>query len=78
MTDVLDGLEASTLADLVRLDVLANFDDDSGPFVTCAFGSEFRHLWKAPVVEHEVDITEAEAGSIELDQDIFGAWQSNV
>ena len=37
-----------------------------------AFYAQLGHLWEGPVIEHEVDIAKAQAGSVELDQDIVG------
>jgi hypothetical protein len=67
---VLNGLETRTLADLVCLDVLTHLDTHTCSFVPGALGSQLGHLGESPVVEHKVDIAEAEAGGIELDEDI--------
>lgn len=64
MADVEDRFDARTLSDLVALDSVTNFDNDTSTFVAGALYSETRHLGHAPVVEHEMDIAEAEARGV--------------
>lgn len=72
MAHILDWLEPSTLTDLVSLDIFPDLDDDSSSFVAGTLDSQLGHLREGPIVEHEVDVAKAEAGGIELDQDIVG------
>lgn len=73
MADVEDGFDACTLSDFVALDPVTHFDNDTSTFVAGTLDSQIRHLGHAPVVEHEMDIAEAEAGGVQFDQDIFGS-----
>lgn len=73
MTHILDRFEPSPLTDLELLHLLSHFYNDPCTFVTGATGTEMAHLGLVPVIEHEVDVGEAEAGSIELDKDVVRA-----
>lgn len=73
MADILKWLVSRSLADLKVLDLLTNLDNNAGTFVAGAFCAQLGHLGQGPVVHHEMDIRHAEAGGIELDEDIFRA-----
>ena len=73
MADILDGFEACSLADCKSLDVLSDSDDHSCTLVSCALDSHIGHLGQVPVIEHVVNVAEADSGGIELDEDIARA-----
>lgn len=73
MTCIENWLDARTLANLVALDFFSHLDDDAGTFVTSTLDSQVRHLGHTPVVKHEMDVAEAEAGRVQFDQHIFGS-----
>ena len=73
MADVLNGLEACTLAHFVTRNSFANLDNNTSSLMACTFCPQFGHFRKGPVVKHEMDIAEAETGRIEFDQHIVGA-----
>lgn len=73
MANIKNRFDARTLSDLVTLDSFANLDNDTCTFVTGTLDSQVGHLGHAPIVEHEMDIAQAEASGVELDQNIFGA-----
>lgn len=75
MADILNGFEACALANLECLDRFSDLDNDTGAFMTCTFGAHFGHLGYIPVVQHEVDVAQADAGSIELDQHILRTFR---
>ena len=56
----------SSLSDLQRLDLLANFDDNTSSLMSWALSAKLRHGRDVPVVQHVVDIRHAQAGRIEL------------
>ena len=63
-------LKAGSHSRLQCLDLISDLNDDTSTFVPCAFRTERRHLRKRPIVQHEVNIAMADAGRIELDQNI--------
>ena len=72
VANILNWLISCSLTDLVVLDLVTNLDDHASTLVACTFGAEFGHLWEVPIVQHEMDVGEAEAGGIELDEDLVG------
>jgi hypothetical protein len=38
--------------------------------VASTLGTQIGHLWHRPIVQHEVDVTVADSGCIQSDQDI--------
>ena len=73
MANILNWLKSRSLSNLENLDPVPNLDDDTCSFVASTFSAQVGHLREGPVVHHEVDVRHAEAGGIELDEDIFGA-----
>ena len=73
MADVEDGFHACPLPNFEILDLVADFDDDTGTLVAGAFRTQCGHLGHGPVVEHVVDIGEAESGAVELYEDFVWA-----
>lgn len=74
VADILNWLETRTLANFVGLDSVANLDNHTCSFVARTLGSQVGHLGEVPIVQHEVDIAEAEARRVEFDQDIVGSY----
>ncbi len=72
MAHVLNRLVPRALPNLERCDSFSHLDNDTRAFVSRAFGPHLRHLGKGPVVQHEMDIAETEAGGVEFDQHIVG------
>lgn len=64
MTNVKDGLHSSPIAKFPIRDVGAEFHDDACAFVAWGPHAEMRHGGRAEVVEHEVDVAEADAGCV--------------
>lgn len=91
---VLDGLVASSLTRLKLCDLVAHLDDNAGTLasiravacvilflsylVTSTLCTELGHLGQLPVVHHEVDIGEAQAGGVQLDEDLIRLCGTNV
>jgi hypothetical protein len=67
-------LETGPHTRLQCLDLVSNLDNDASALVSCALCSQSRHLWQGPIVQHEVDIAMANAGRVQLDQDISWSW----
>ena len=76
VADILNWLKSRSLSNLENLDPVPDLDDDTCSFVASTFSAQVGHLREGPVVHHEVDVGHAEAGGIELDEDIFRAWIS--
>jgi hypothetical protein len=73
MANIHNRFEARALPYLEALDPLANLHNHTGALVTRALGAEDGHLRHGPVVHHEVDVAQAEAGGVELDEHLVGA-----
>lgn len=50
VADIPKRLDAATVADGPALDIGADFDNDSGTFMTGTFGAECAHWWHSPVI----------------------------
>ena len=77
MACIENWLDAGPLTNLVALDFFSDLDNDTSTFVTSALDSQLRHLGHSPVVQHEMDVTQAEAGRVQSDQHILGACWSD-
>ncbi len=77
-TSVCNGLEACPHANLEVLDQVADFDDDACTFMSGTRCTVLGHGTKTPVVHHEVQITVADTGSVDLDEDILGSCQESI
>jgi len=75
MTDIPGRFKTSTLANLVVLDPFANLDNNTSTLMARAFDPVLRHLVIPPIIHHIVDITEAEAGGIQFDEDIIRTFK---
>jgi hypothetical protein len=73
MADINNWFEASSLSNSQVLHPLANLHNHTCTFMAGALSSKFGHLWDCPVIKHEMNVTHAETGCIELDQHIFRA-----
>ncbi len=76
MADILNGFKPSPLSDFQVLDLVADLDDDACALVAGTFGAEVGHRGHGPVVEHVVDVTETEAGRVQFDEDVLGAYNT--
>lgn len=72
---VVGGLDAGAVADFPVCDVGADGDDDAGALVAGGAHAEGGHRGDREVVEHVVDVAVADAGSVQLDEDVVGAWR---
>ena len=71
-TSVCNRLEACSHAHLKILDQVAHFDDDTCTFMSSTLRAVLGHGAKTPVIHHEVQITVADTGGVDLDEDILG------
>lgn len=77
MADIKNRLQARTLAHLVAFDSFADLHNHACALVASTLDPHFGHLWHGPVVEHKMDVTEAESSGIKFNQDIFGAYATD-
>lgn len=70
MANIVNWLDASTIANLPALDIFANLYYYSSSLMTSTLDSELRHRWQAQIVQHEVHIRCAQSRGVEPDQQI--------
>jgi hypothetical protein len=74
-TCICNWLEARPHADFELFYLVANLHDHTSTLVSCALGAHLGHLGYCPIIQHEMDIAQAEAGSVKLDQDVCRAYE---
>jgi hypothetical protein len=75
-TSIPHRLDPTPISDLDILHVRSNLDDNAGAFVARRADTICRHGPDPEITEHIMDIRVAEAGDVELHEDLVGACQS--